>query len=164
MLNVKKLGVKALSEGISSNQKKTTIVKLKTFHTQHKNPKKSKDKASSPGKSNEVVALLRMTKIVASGGHVDIVNFIGNHECSKTLPSLVLFNDDGAMRAAGTPQEARKTAVVVDAMHAIRHWSFQKDDTFGAIAGCYKHNLLKDVPEGAEIVHFCCDRYSATSL
>ena len=41
-----------------------------------------------------------MTQIVASGGEVDIVNFIGNHECSKTPPSL--FNEDGKMRAAGT--------------------------------------------------------------
>ena len=41
-----------------------------------------------------------MTQIVASGGEVDILNFIGNHECSKTSPSL--FNEDGTMRAAGT--------------------------------------------------------------
>jgi hypothetical protein len=32
------------------------------------------------------------------------------------------------------PQCERKTAVVVDAMFTIRHWSFQKDDTFGTIA------------------------------
>ena len=32
-----------------------------------------------------------MTQIVASGGEVDIVNFIGNHERIKTPPSL--FNE-----------------------------------------------------------------------
>ena len=36
----------------------------------------------------------------ASGGDVDVVNFIGKHECSKVPPSL--FNEDGTMRAAGT--------------------------------------------------------------
>ena len=41
-----------------------------------------------------------MTQIVASGVEVDIVNCIGNHDCSKTSPSL--FNEDGKMRAAGT--------------------------------------------------------------
>ena len=75
-----------------------------------------------------------MTQIVASGGEVDIVNFIGNHDCSKTPPSL--FNEDGTMKAAGTkdslvkvlreetgaravpnlPQRNLKKAVVVDAM------------------------------------------------
>ena len=32
--------------------------------------------------------VMRMTHIVASGGEVDIVNLIGNHECSKTPPLL----------------------------------------------------------------------------
>ena len=41
-----------------------------------------------------------MTQMVASGGEVDIVNLIVNHECSKTPPSL--YNEDGIMRAAGT--------------------------------------------------------------
>ena len=74
-----------------------------------------------------------MTQSVASGGEVDIVNFIGNHECIKTPPSL--FNEDGTTSAAGTkanlvevlredtgvtcavpnlPQHNLKTAVVVD--------------------------------------------------
>ena len=51
-------------------------------------------------KSDEVAALLRMTQMVNSGGEVDIVNFIGNNECSKNPPSL--YNEDGTMRAAGT--------------------------------------------------------------
>ena len=79
-----------------------------------------------------------MTQSVASGGEVDIVNFIGNHECIKTPPSL--FNEDGTTSAAGTkanlvevlredtgvsavpnlPQHNLKTAVVVDVMYAVR--------------------------------------------
>ena len=119
---------------------------------------------------------------VASGGDVDVVNFIGKHECSKVPPSL--FNEDGTMRAAGTksspvkilkeetevttsdllPQGDWKTAVVVDAMHAIRRWSFKTNETFGDIAERYKEQLLKDVPAGTKIIHFCCDRYSERRL
>ena len=70
------------------------------------------------------------------------MNFIGKHECSKRPPYL--FNEDRSMRSAGTkstlvkalkeeikvssspslPPEERKTAVVVDAMYAIRHLVF----------------------------------------
>ena len=123
-----------------------------------------------------------MIQIVASGGEVDIINFIGTNECSKTPPSL--FNEDGTMRAAGTkaslvkvlkeetkvntatnlPQQQRKTAVIVDAMHAVRHWSFHKYETFGAISQRYRNNLLNDVPDGTAIIHFCCDRYNPLSL
>lgn len=38
-----------------------------------------------------------MAQVVASGGEVDITNFIGNHECSQTPPSL--FTEDGEMRS-----------------------------------------------------------------
>ena len=41
-----------------------------------------------------------MTQMFASCGEVDIVNFIGNHECSKTPPSH--FSADETMGAAGT--------------------------------------------------------------
>ena len=74
----------------------------------------------------------------ASGGDVDVVNFIGKHECSKVSPPL--FNEDGTMRTAGRnsslvkilkevnevtifdllPQGEWKTTVVVNAMHVIR--------------------------------------------
>ena len=70
------------------------------------------------------------------------MNLIGNHECSKHS----LSNTDGTLRAAGTraslvkfmrddsgvsavsnlPQHNLKTAVVVDAMYAVRRWSFHK--------------------------------------
>ena len=84
-----------------------------------------------------------MTQIVVSGGEVDIVNFIGNHECSKN--PLSLFKEDGTMRAAETnvspikvlreetvsavpnlPKQNLKTAVVMDAMYAVQRWSFHK--------------------------------------
>ena len=49
---------------------------------------KSKHQPVGPWISYEVEALMRMTHIVASGGEVDIVNLIGNHECSNTPPLL----------------------------------------------------------------------------
>ena len=52
----------------------------------------SQHQPADPGKSDEVAAILRMTQIVASGDEVDIENFIGNHECSNTPPSL--FNEN----------------------------------------------------------------------
>ena len=33
------------------------------------------------------------------------------------------------------PQEERKTAVVVDAMYNIQHWSFQRDETLVILQG-----------------------------
>ena len=181
LTSVKVIGLKALSDSLSSEQKKTHIVKLNTFHTQNMKQKKSRGKSSAPGKSNEVTALLRMTQIIASGGELDIVDFIGNHECSDLPPSH--FQEDGGMRT-GTkaslvkilkeetkvtsipdlPQNDKKTAIVVDAMCAIRQWSFHKGERFGTIAERYKHLLLNDVPAGSEIIHFCCDRYSESSL
>ena len=109
-----------------------------------------------------------MTQIVASCGEVGIVNFIGNHECSKTPPSL--FNEDGTMRAAGTnvspvkvireetgvsavpnqPQHNLKTAVVVGAMYAVRRWYFHKDETFGAVARRYRNHKPTDIPTGTD--------------
>ena len=83
-----------------------------------------------------------------------------------TKSSLVktLKDETNVSCATELPTEERKTAVVVDAMHAIRQSSFQQEETFGAIARRYKHNLLNDVPPGTEIIHFCCDRYSRNSL
>jgi len=181
LVNVKQLGIKALSASLSGDQTKTSIVKLKTFHTQNAKTKNTKQQPTAPGKSDEVVALLRMTQIIASGGEVDIVDFIGNHECSKIPQSL--FNGDGTMRSAGAkanlvktlkeetkvvsspclPKEHRKTAVVVDAMYAIRRWTFQKEEPFGSIATRYRNNLIQDVPAGTIIIHFCCDRYNPKS-
>ncbi|KAM3603902.1 uncharacterized protein V6R79_003817 [Siganus canaliculatus] len=137
LTNVKLIGLKALSQSLSSDQKKTSIVKLNTFHTQNTKSKVvSGGKTSAPGKSNEVTALLRMTQIIARGGELNIVDFIGNHECSEFPPSL--FQEDGSMRT-GTKasllkilkeeskvnsipnllQDGKNTAVVVDAMYAM---------------------------------------------
>ncbi|KAK1903960.1 Calmodulin-regulated spectrin-associated protein 3 [Dissostichus eleginoides] len=182
LTSVKAVGLNALSESLSSDQKKTSVVKLNTFHKQNRmKPKKSGGKTSATGKSNEVTTLLRMTQIIASGGELNIVDFIGNHECSDLPPSP--FQEDGSMRT-GTkaslvkilkyktkvssipdlPQDCLKTAVVIDAMSAIRHWSFHTGEGFGVIAERYRHLLLNDVPPGTDIIHFCCDRYSTTSL
>lgn len=117
-----------------------------------------------------------MTQIIVSGGQLYIFDFIGKHECSNSPPSL--FKEDGSMRSgtnaslvkvlkeetkvtcvSDLPQDDNKTAVVVDAMCAIRRWSFHKGETFEAIAERYTNLLLKDVPVGTEIIHFCCDRY-----
>ncbi|KAI0207372.1 hypothetical protein LSAT2_007976, partial [Lamellibrachia satsuma] len=45
---------------------------------------KSNDLPAVPVKSEEVSAHLRITHIIASFGEVDILNFIGHHERSKT--------------------------------------------------------------------------------
>ena len=50
--------------------------------------------------SDEVLDLLRMTQIIASGGKVDVTQFIGNNECSSSPPCL--FDDDGRMRSTGS--------------------------------------------------------------
>ena len=136
LTSVKAVGLKALSESLSSDQKKTSVVKLNTFHTQNRMKPKKSGKTSSPCKSNEVTALLRMTQIIASGAELNIVP-----------PSL--FQEDGRM-STGTkaslvkilkektkvssipdlPQDCLKTAVVVDAMSAIQHWSFHTGEGF----------------------------------
>ena len=61
------------------------------------------------------------------------------------------------------PKEHRITAVVVDAMYAIRRWTFHKEEPFGSIATRYRKNLIQDVPAGTSIIHFCCDRYNPKS-
>ena len=58
---------------MTADQKKTTIVRLKTFHTQNIKPKKSNGQPAGPGKNG----------VIATGGKIYIVNFIGHHECSK---------------------------------------------------------------------------------
>ena len=116
-----------------------------------------------------------MTQIIAIGGENGIVNFIGHHECSKTPQSLqrrrnhevsgftkaclikTLKEDTKVVSVPDLPREQRKTPVVVDAMYVVRRWLFHNDETYGAIARRYKNNLIKDVPAGTSIVHFCCD-------
>jgi len=93
---VKVLGLKAPSESLSSDQRKTSVVKLNTFHTQNTKSKKFWGKISAPGKSNE---------IIASGGELNVVDFIGNHEHSGFPPSL--FQEDGSMRT-GTKASLEK--------------------------------------------------------
>ena len=125
-----------------------------------------------------------MTHIVASCGEVEVLNLIGNRECSKTPPSL--FNEGGAVRAEGTHaspvkvlreekgvtvsavpnllQQNMKTALAVDAMYAVRRWSFHKDETCGAVARRYRNHVPTDILTGTDITHFCCDWCNPLSL
>ena len=48
LTGVKELGLEVLSSSISGDEKKTTIVKLKTFHTQNASPKKSTGQVAVP--------------------------------------------------------------------------------------------------------------------
>ena len=181
LLNVKEIGTKALAESLEMKQKKTKTVKLQTFATQNKKKGKSDKKMPCSVKSDECVALLRMIQIAASGGDVDIVKYIGNHECSNFPPSL--FTSEGQMRTGNKanlikaikeetcvaslstlPETQYKTAVIVDAMFVICHWSFKKEETFGEIALRFQNLLLTDVPCNTELIHFCCDRYNKSSL
>ena len=156
------------------------MVKLHTFKKTQNFQSKTSTKPSE--KNADLTALLRITQIVACGGDIDIIKVIGEHECSKFPQSL--FTSDGQMRNPGTKaaivqtllkesgitpateltNDAVKTTLVVDAMYAIRKWSFQKGDTYEAIANRYKANLLEDVPSGTTSIHFCCDRYKDMSL
>ncbi|KAJ4932499.1 hypothetical protein JOQ06_010919 [Pogonophryne albipinna] len=115
-LSVKAVGLKALSESLSSDQKKTSV----------------EDGRMRTGTKADLVKILKEKTKVSS------------------IPDL--------------PKDCLKTTVVVDAMSAIRHWSFHRGEGFGVIAEQYRHLLLIDVPPGNDIIHFCCDKYSTTSL
>ena len=107
-----------------------------------------------------------MTHIVASGGEGDIVNLVGNHECSKTTlnfslraagtkASLVkVLRDDTRVRAVPyLPQQNLKTAVVVHAICAVRRCSFHKDETSGAVAWRYMNQLPTDTPTDTDSMY-----------
>ena len=117
-----------------------------------------------------------MTHIVASDGEVDIVNFIGNHECSKiphplfneatganASPVKIMREETGVSAVPTLSQHNLKTAVIVDAMYAVRRWTFHKYDTFGAVARRYR-NMPTDITTGTDSIHFCCDRYNPLSM
>ena len=107
MTSVKAVGLKALSESLSSDQKKTSVVKLNTFHTQNRmKPKKSGGKTSAPGKSNEVTALLRMTQIIVSGGELNIVDFISRVHTGVLFTVLFAFSSVSTPYVAFTPKRA----------------------------------------------------------
>jgi hypothetical protein len=181
LTNVEAIGYEALKKTLGKGPVQgKKIVKLNTFHTQDLKSRSSTSKP--PEKSTEVTALLRMTQIIACGGEVDVVKVIGEHECSEFPPSL--FTKDGQMRNPGTKStlvktllkesgtavaqeltnDAQRTAVVVDAMHLIRKWSFQKGQSYEAVPNRYMANLLTDVPNGTTSIHFWCDQYKEISL
>jgi len=177
LTHVEEIGRKAVSYTITNDKK---VVKLKTFHTPHKKALTSKNKAVK--QSNEMAALFRMTQLIACGEDVDVQSTVGHYECSSTPPAL--FNEDSSMRLKGTksslvkvllketdvkavenlPESELSTDVLVDAMYAIRKWSFVKGELFGTIAKRYKQKLFNDVPAGTKSIHLCCDRYRDVSL
>ena len=85
----------------------------------------------------------------------------------KSKSSLVKFLEKGrgVVETELPPVDvSKKTAVVVDAMHLIRKWSFKKGDKYEHIADSYKEKLLSEVPEVTTSIHFCCNRYQDDSL
>lgn len=180
LTHVQQIGLQALENSLHK-EGKAQVVKLNTFFTQNQG-KNCNQKAQTPGKSDEVTALLRMTQVIASGGSLDVQEYIGKHECSNYPPSL--FNEDGTMRACGTksglvkaikedtgvsscemlPENDKAVAVVIDVMHWVRRLSFAKDDKFSAIALRYKQAILSEVPANAVAVHMCFDRYRSPSM
>ena len=71
----------------------------------------------------------------------------------------VMREETGVSDVANLPQHNLKTAVVVDAMYAVRLWSFHKDETFAAVAPRrYRNHLPTDIPIGTDSKHFCCDQ------
>ena len=89
LINVKELGLQAVSDSVVDDQTRCPTVDLKTRMQVERSLHISRLVLGKV--MNEVAAVLRMTQIVASGGEVDTVNFIGSNECS---------NEDGTMRAA----------------------------------------------------------------
>ena len=85
-------GYQDLTKSIDSPQQKTRTVRLNTFQTQNK-IKRAGQMSTGSRKIDEVTALLQMTQIVASGGEVEVVKYIGSHECSNIPQSL--FDDNG---------------------------------------------------------------------
>ena len=69
---------------------------------------------------------------------------------------LVLIEETGVSAVPNLPQQNLQTAVVVDAVYAVRRWSLHKDETFGTVAKHYGNHL----PTGTKSIHFCCDRYN----
>ena len=65
-----------------------------------------------------------------------------------TEASLVkVLRDETRVRAVpNLPQQNMKTAVVVDAIYAVRRYSFHKEETFGAVARRYMNQLPTDIP------------------
>ena len=178
---MKEIGQAALERSCQGSQDKKVTVKLNTFHTQNKKGKDKSDKQAQ-AKNKEVTALLRITQIAASGGNVDIIDFIGKHECANVPPSI--FDDKGDMRSTkgksalvkalldetgvqtsdDLPTSVLRTSIVVDAMFNVRKWSFEKDVPFPVISNRYRESLVSNLPRNTSSVHFCCDRYNVNSL
>lgn len=75
-----------MEDCFGTNETKTKKVQLETFHSQNAGSKKNTKKTSV--KKDECTALLRVTQMLAAGQNVDVVDLIGNHECSKFPPAV----------------------------------------------------------------------------
>ena len=112
-----------------------------------------------------------MTQIVASGGEVDVVKYIGSHECSNILQSL--FDDNGNMRSGNKailvktikydtkvgsenklPISAVHTVIIVDAMSMIRHLSFEKGDAFVDISNRFRQYIISNITQVTQSIDF----------
>ena len=87
----------------------------------------SNGKGRMSTKSYEVVALLRMTQSIASGQKVDLSQFIGNHECSSSPPSLLV--DDGRMSYTGSYATLIKATLEQTNIHTLEKLSQSTDKT-----------------------------------
>ena len=76
----------------------------------------------------------------------------------------VMREKAGVSAVPNLPQQNMKTAVVVDAIYAVRRWSFHKDEIFGAVARRYMNHLPTNIPTDTDSIHFGCDRYNPLSL
>lgn len=115
LTHIKNIETEVLNKIMASSQKNATTVHLNTFQTQG-NAKVSTNKPIIPGRTDEVTTLLRLTQDLASGGTIDVIQYIGNHEFSRTPPAL--FEESKAMRSTSgaTLVHARKQETRVDSI------------------------------------------------
>ena len=78
---------------------------------------------------------------------------------SKASLVKAIKDELGIQASSYLPSSQKQTAVVVDSMHVIRKWSFQKGETFEAVAHRYIRNMISSLPAETDALHICCDRY-----
>ena len=107
---------------------------------------------------------------------MDVVKYIGSHECSNIPQSL--SDDNGKMRSGNKailvkaikvdteveseielPISAVHTVIIVDAMSMIRRLSFKKEMHLWTFL-----ISLDNITQGTQSIHFCCDRYRKTNM
>ena len=89
-----------------------------------------------------------MTEMFASCGEVDIVNLIGNQECSKTPPSR--FNADGTMIVAGPNASPFKV--------------LREETGVKTKSSALSQSATETICRLTDNIHLCCDGYNPLSL